>query len=190
MKLMPPSDPVANDPVWNDGWDVAAGAAAVKILGDVWKNEESRFSNLNTRGVAVISAASVVTALLGFFNKNLLDSTPSQLSDDLRVAAQVGLGASIAFLVLTIAIVVFGVLRPGPRAVFGNNDITSGASLTAPQMEEVVFSDLGQIYRTLVNRTSKKAHWLNLGYLTFFVAVLVAAATASYVLANFTPPGG
>lgn len=187
---MPPSDPVNVDPIWNDAWDASAGAAAVKILGDVWKNEETRFSNLNTRGVAVISAASVVTALLGFFNKNLLDSTPSQLSDELRDAAQMGLGASITFLVITIGIVVFGVLRPGPRAVFGGNGITSGSSLSAPAMDKVIYLDLGQIYKALVNRTSRKAHWLNLGYLTFFIAVLIAAATSVYVLANFTPTSG
>lgn len=185
---MPPSDPVTSDPVWNSDWDPSTGAAAAKVLGDVWKNEETRFSNLNTRGVAVISAASVVTALLGFFNKNLLDSTPSQLTDGLRVDAQTGLGASIGFLVLTIAIVVLGVLRPGPRAVFGNNEITQGATLTAQRVDSVVFLELGQIYRALVNRNSKKAHWLNWGYLTFFVAVLIAAGTAVYVLANFTPP--
>jgi hypothetical protein len=72
--------------------------------------------------------------------------------------------------------------------VFGNNDITAGEALTAPQMDRVVYLELGQIYRALVNRNSKKAHWLNCGYLTFFVAVLIAAATAAYVLANFTPP--
>src|SRR4029079_18251409 len=111
-----------------------------------------------------------------------LDSTPSQLTDYLRVVAQIGLGASIGFLVLTIGVVVFGVLRPGTRAVFGNNMITAGTALTSPQLDQVVFLELGQIYRALVNRNSKKAHWLNWAYLTFFVAVLIAAGTAVYVL--------
>lgn len=190
MRLRPPDDPVATPPAWCVGWDAAAGTAATKVMSDVWKNEETRFSNLNTRGVAVVSAASVVTALLGFFNKNLLDSTPSQLADGVRVGAQSGLGASVALLVLTIGLVVIGVLRPGRRGVFGGNAITNGQQLTAAEVDKVAFEELALIYQSLVNRTSEKAHWLNLAYLCFFLAVLVAAATSVAVLTQFTPVPG
>jgi len=42
---------------------------AAKVVAEVAKNEESRFSNLNTRGVAIISATSVVTATRDFLRR-------------------------------------------------------------------------------------------------------------------------
>jgi hypothetical protein len=111
----------ATDSATNTSWTEAA-----KIVSDVWKNEETRFASLNTRGVAVVSATSLVTAILGFFAKDFVDSTGTGLSNRVHSDAENLLLASLVLLVLTALIVVLGVLRPGHRFVFGENVLTSG----------------------------------------------------------------
>ncbi len=167
--------------------DAAAKTEALKIITDVWKNEETRFSNLNTRGVAVVSAASLVTTILGIFTKNVLDSSTSHLTGDPRTVALAGICVALGGLMITIAIIVFGVLAPRRRVIFGDNALTKGQPVTAEQIDELAYNDYAAIYVDLAGRSLRKAYWLNLGYGAFFLALLVSAAATAYIVLEFSP---
>ena len=166
----------------------ADAAEAMKVMADVWKNEEARFSNLNTRGVAVVSAASLITTVLGVFTKNILDSTASSLHGSPRTVALVGVSVVLGLLVLTVALIVFGVLRPSHRSIFGDNDIVKGREIDAKKVDEVAFSEYGSVYAELAERSVWKAYWLTLAYYAFFFALLVGAATTIYVVLTYKVP--
>jgi hypothetical protein len=162
-------------------------AEALKVMTDVWKNEETRFSNLNTRGVAVVSAASLVTTILGVFTKNVLDSTTSHLTGSPRTVALIGICTALLVLVVTIGIIVFGVLAPGRRVIFGDNALTRGQAVTAEDIDALAYSDYAAIYADLANRSLRKAYWLTAGYCSFFIALTVSAAATAYIVLEFNP---
>jgi hypothetical protein len=166
----------------------ADAAEALKVITDVWKNEETRFSNLNTRGVAVVSAASLVTTLLGIFTKNILDSTASSLRGDPRTVALIAVSAALGLLILAIGFIVFGVLLPSRRVIFGDNDITAGEDLTAQHIDVVAFREYSATYADLAGRSDRKAYWLGLAYCVFLLALMVSAAATAYVTFKFSIP--
>lgn len=173
-----------------------AWTTAAKVMTDVWKNEETRFSNLNTRAVAVLSAASLVTAVLGFFSKNVLDTGATRLSETQQAFAKAGIYAALAMLALTTAAVVFGVLLPGKRYIFGGNELTgyidqagtwhAGSSLSASAIDQLACKEFGAIYVELANRSRRKAYWLQLGYV-FFAAAVAASIVAAVLVISQVP---
>lgn len=158
-------------------------AEAVKVLGDVMKNEETRFSNLNTRGVAVLSATSLITALAGVFSKDVLGKDFTGWG---RQAGGWGLIATVVLLTITAALVVLGVLKPGERLVFGKNDLTDTPSTVADTdaVDRIAFSEYLLVYRRLVDRNTGKARWLNNAYVVFLIAVLAIATTTFLVVVS------
>jgi hypothetical protein len=190
-KAIPP--PVAADdlapPAFGLGaTDATAWAGAAKIMADVWKNEESRFNNLNTRAAAVLSASAVVTTVLGFFSKNVLDtSAATRLSTWQEFVAKGGVYIALTLFVLAAAAIVFGVLRPGPRYIFGNNALVgaggqAGQALSAVEVDQIAAQEYGAVYTALANRSKRKAYWLTAAYFLFFFAMLSAVLAACVVI--------
>ena len=168
-----------------------AWTGAAKVLTDVWKNEETRFSNLNTRAVAVLSASSLVTTVLGFFSKNVLDTGATRLSDTQQAFAKGGIYTALAFFALTAAVLVLGVLLPGKRFIFGGNTLTGwtdagvwhpGVALDTEGIDKLVCQEYGAIYVELANRSRRKAYWLQLGYIFFAVAIMASIVAAVLVI--------
>jgi hypothetical protein len=157
-------------------------ADAAKAMAEVAKNEESRFSNLNTRGVAIISATSLVTALSGIFAKELLGTS---LTGWGLTVGLLGLAVTLLTLVIATAIVAFGVLAPKHRAAFGGNDLTDDPSAvtSATDVFRLQFIDYRQIARSLLERNTEKARALEKAYLALFTAVLSASLTVGGILA-------
>lgn len=154
----------------------AALAEAARLMLDVAKNEETRFSNLNTRGVAVISATSLVTALAGIFAKELLGSSLTGWGLSVGIYGLIG---TLLLLGVTASLTVFGVLAPKQRYVFGANALTDhpGNLTEAAAVQQIQFVEYRLIARSLVERNTEKATWLNRAYVAFFAAVLCAGAT-------------
>ncbi|MDQ3897260.1 MAG: hypothetical protein M3326_08490 [Actinomycetota bacterium] len=154
---------------------------AVKVLSDVMRNEETRFSNLNTRAVAIVSATSLITAIAGFFSRDLLGTTFSGWG---RTVGQWGLLLTLVGLVATAVQIIVWVLLPKGRLVFGKNALTdSPATLVSQQdVNEVAFVEYLAIYRSLVTRNTEKANALNKGYLLFLTTVGIIGATVSLVV--------
>lgn len=169
------------DPVYKTASEVpvpedAALVDAVKVMGDAVKNEESRFSNLNTRGVALVSASSVVTALAGFFSKELVAET---IPDTILDVASAGVALAVGLLGLSVALIVLGVLTPGGRSVFGSNPLTRAPAKikSGHEVNRIAFQDYMMILQGLTKRNQTKAIWLNWGYLAFLAAVLTIVVT-------------
>ena len=160
----------------------AALADAAKVVAEVAKNEETRFSNLNTRGVAIISATSVVTAISGFFAKDLLGTS---LSGWGLTVGLFGLAVTLLALVTATGIVAFGVLAPKQRAAFGNNALMDNPDQlsSASDVFRVQFTDYRQIAQSLLARNTEKARALEKAYVSLFVAVVSAALTVGGILA-------
>ena len=154
---------------------------ATKLMSEVAKNEETRFSNLNTRGVAVISATSLVTALSGIFAKELLGTALTGWGQTLGLY---GLVLTLAFLGAATGFSVFGVLRPKHRAAFGDNDVIDNpaALVEAGDVLAIQFSESHAIAESLLLRNTEKAKALEKAYLSFFAAVIVAAVTVGGIL--------
>lgn len=190
LKSFKPPVGAIPQPVFPAYDETTVPAEALKVMTDVWKNEETRFGNLNTRGVAVVSAASLVTTILGFFMKNVLDTTSAGLQGGARTVAIVGVGAALGIVLFAIGLVVFGVLRPGPRPIFGDNVIVtgSGGPLTTAAIDEAAFKDYGAIYAALATRSRRKAYWLTMGYYAFFLSLVVSAACTVFIVSKATPP--
>jgi hypothetical protein len=168
------------------------------VLQDVWKNEETRFSNLNTRGLGVISASSIVTTLLAFFAKDIFLSSSGQLAGAARTIGQASTVTGVAFLVVTIFVAVFGVLMPGGRDLFGDNHLlgegssergtvfTPGVVLVSESaVKQLASNEYAGMYVTLLNRNERKAWFLSWSYLTFLLGVTVTTGATIYeVLAS------
>lgn len=154
-----------------------AAADAVKVAA---ATEETRFSNLNVRAINLISAGSVVIALIAVFGKDLVtgDGTVPQKSwmTGLLIVTAVGLFVAIAILVVA-------VLLPGGRYTFGDNRVTnSDPPVTEPsEVYEVQWREYRVILKRLTERNMSKARGLHAAY--WFYAAAVAAAAAAVVLA-------
>lgn len=179
MFRMPKLIPVPGQNMFSDG---PAAAEAARIMSDVWKNEETRFGNLNTRAVAVLSATSIIATILGFFSKNLFDTSSAGFQGSARFTAACGIFVALGLLVATAGVVVFGCLLPSHRAIFGNNDLTKGEDKTAQEIDNTAFNEYQGIYVILANRSAIKAYWLTWAYVTFFLAVLAAAVTTAILV--------
>jgi hypothetical protein len=147
------------------------------LILDVAKNEETRFSNLNTRGVAILSATSLVTAVAGIFAKELLGTSLTGWGLSLGLY---GLVVTLVLLGATAGITVVGVLAPKRRYVFGANALTDHPSTLSCKdaVLRLQFTEYRAIANSLLERNTAKAKALNGAYSTFFAAVLVAAFTA------------
>lgn len=211
--LVPPFRPV--QPVWFgvptllDPEAVPAGQAktdagaswdaAAKYMADAWKNEETRFSNLNTRAMALVTATSLITTVLGFFAKNVFDrGETTRLSADQLQTAEDAFRVALIVLVVTAVLIVFCVLRPGGRYLFGNNLLVGtiprgekalrrGSDLTDKQMAEVAAREYAAIFVRLATRNKWKAYFLNLAYLTFLVGV-IGTAWATWQIVSVIAP--
>ncbi|HJQ03680.1 MAG TPA: hypothetical protein VJ851_18950 [Jatrophihabitans sp.] len=160
--------------------------AAASVLDEVWHNEESRFSGLNSRGVSLLSALSLILSVLGFFSSSVLDRSANGLTGSEKTTAQVGIYLALGFFVLAAFVIVFGVLMPSGRVIFGENAITSGPDeLTKELIDETAFREYGGIYSTLANRSSRKAFWLSWAYLLFALAVTCSAVATVVVIQRF-----
>lgn len=156
---------------------------AAKLLQAAVGVEETRFNNLNSRAIALLSATSLVTALAGLFSKELLDATKLGGS---RTIVAVALLVTLILLVVTAGALVLNVLLPNRRVTFGNNDLTNSpetiSDMTA--VHAVAFSEYLQIHNSLVDRNKAKASALHFAYCVFFAAVCVIAIGAAAVAVN------
>ena len=162
---------------------------AVRTLGDVSKNEETRFSNLNSRAIALVSATSIVTTLAGVFSKDLIGKDVSSVfSNAVRWIAIVGLTVALLLLLATALWASLGVLLPKQRYVFGDNDllpkpgVTPNAIADAETLQRLVVSEYRTIATNLAKRNSRKASALNKSYACFLAAVITIGATAIIAL--------
>lgn len=135
--------------------------------------EETRFNNLNSRAVALVSASSLVTALIGVFSKELLGETLRPVRN--WVAGS--LVVAVVALVLSVSILIVGVLLPARRFTFGDNKITNPAAplASAAEVQKEIWSEYTQVLADLQKRNGAKAQALHLAYLLYGLAVLAAA---------------
>jgi len=159
----------------------AALADAVKIVGEVMRNEETRFSNLNTRAVAVVSASSLVTALAGVFSKDVLGTDFRGWG---RGVGAFGLALSVLLLAAAAVIIVWKVLAPAPRSLFGDNPLTSNPAsvTTGHEVNRIAYSEYLIIYGGLLARNKAKAEALIAAYWCFLSAVVTIALTTVLVI--------
>lgn len=152
-----------------------------RILGDLLKNEETRFSNLNTRAMNLVSATSLITALTGFFAREL---STSSLKGWQRGVGSVGLIIVLVLLAITAWITVVHVLNPGRRYLLGNNAILENSDqLATPEdVNLVAYSEYKVTYYGLAGRNREKARHLDLTYKTLHGAVITAGLTLIAIL--------
>ena len=157
---------------------------AAALWQEVAKNEETRFNNLNTRAVGVLSVTALVTSIAGFFTKDLLSTTV--LRGWIRGIAAGLLAASVALLAVAAFIVVVAVLWPRRRAVFGGNTLeTDPASFQCPEdVQKLAIDEYSQIAATLQVRNSRKAAWLRWAYCVVMVAVASISSAAILFAGN------
>lgn len=155
---------------------IQAAASAVK---DAAATEETRFGNLNVRAISLISAGSLVIALIAVFGKDLVtgDGTVPE-----KYALTFLLIAAASYLMVAIVILVVGVLIPGKRFTFGNNQVTSNFPVVeAPEtVWEVQWREYRLILERLTKRNTGKAKALHGAYI-FYGLAAIAAATAVLV---------
>lgn len=162
--------------------DDAALPEAAKLIQAAAGVEETRFNNLNSRAIALLSATSLVTTLAGLFGKDIL-------GDDLGEARSVVAGCLALTLVLLVLVatgLVWKVLVPGRRLTFGDNPLTNepGTLNTPESVNAVAFNDYLQIHTVLLERNRDKAAALHTCYWLFLLAVAVIAVGAFSVAAG------
>lgn len=152
---------------------------AAKVMQAAAGVEETRFNNLNTRAIALVSAGSIVTSLAGLFSKELLTDSLGEAKG--FVAA--GLAVVLCALVAAAGCAVLGVLLPNRRAAFGNNLLTNtpGQINTSPDLDALIFTEYSEIRRSLAARNSAKAYWLHWAYVAFAIAIVAIAVSAGRV---------
>lgn len=162
---------------WTDKDMVAAAAKAVQ---DAATQEETRFNNINNRGIALVSASSLVTALIGLFGKDLTGAAYAPV----RQGVAVLLLLTVAALLIAVGIIIVGVLLPSGRVSFGDNRITSNTPpLNAPiDVSTVVWSEYVQVLSVLQRRNSRKATAINAAYWAFGGAVFLGTLAVGAVI--------
>jgi hypothetical protein len=153
---------------------------AMSVIQDASRNETSRFNNLNSRGVAVLSATSLVTALAGLYAKNILGGT---FTGWVKLTGLIGLVFTLVFLAAVALIIVIGVLLPRYRSLFGGNTLTDHPEMIkdSKSMQRLVFDEYRRVYVDLVQRNQEKAKALTRAYFAFLVAVIAIAATIAII---------
>ena len=151
-------------------------AGAASIIESAAQNETTRFNNLNSRGVAVLSATSLVTTLVGLYAKQIVGGTFKGTTLHWSI---VGLVASLVLLVVDALIIVFGVLLPKRQLMFGNNDLTDNPAsiIDDVRLQQIVFDEYRQEFVSLQMANENKGKALIWAYGVFVSAVLVIAAT-------------
>lgn len=175
-RSVPVPDPGAGAAPGSDAIEKAA-AAVVAAAG----TEETRFNNLNSRAVALISAGSIVVALLAVFGKDLVtgeNTVPSKIAlTALLVLAAVSLLLAVGWLV-------FMVLLPGRRYTFGNNRVTSNVDpvTTSAQVFEVQWREYRLILERLTARNTSKAQGLHTAYCFYGAAIFFAVLAVGWAM--------
>ena len=149
--------------------------------------EETRFNNLNTRAVALVSATSVVTALAALFARELFASpsaAPSAAATRFPPLAGWLLAIAVLSLAVAVGFLVFGVLLPRKRPFFGSNELTDPSQvLTDPcVVNRIVYCEYREVHQRLRSRNESKAKCLNAAYI-FYGAAVAVGALAVIVLA-------
>ena len=155
-----------------------AYADAARIWLEVAKNEETRFNNLNTRGVAVITIAGLVTTLAGFFAKDL--PTSASVGTGVKHGVVILFVAALAALAFAATIVLVRVLWPKRRALFGDNLLVKnpGQLQSADDVLELQITEFSQIALTLQQRNADKARGLEASYAFVVIAIWLIAVAA------------
>lgn len=161
----------------------AALPAAAELIRFAASTEETRFNNLNSRAIALLSATSLVTALASIFGKEIIDSTKL---GDTREFVAAALLTTLSLLVVVAATLVWKVLVPNRRPTFGNNLLTkSPEKLDNPlAVYAVAYEEYFLIHKFLVERNGSKAQALHLAYWVFLAAVIVIAIGTAAVAIN------
>jgi len=151
--------------------DVDAVAAAASALQAAASNEENRFSALNGRAAALVSASSLITALLAVF----LGEAVSERLAGIRVPIAILLGLTLIALVASVLVAIVKVLLPSKREVFGDNAITAEAPdfSSAAAVHAEVWSEYRVVLAVLQDRNQEKAKGLNRSYKLFAVAAVL-----------------
>jgi hypothetical protein len=153
------------------------GDGAVPLVAPLWqevaRNEETRFNNLNTRAVGVLTIASLVTAIAGFFAKDV-QSTMAFSRGWVRGLCAGLLAAALALLAFSALLTVLGVLWPRRRALFGQNSLTTAPTTFQDSLavQRLIITEYSKIARTLQARNRAKARSLTLAYSAVAAAVL------------------
>ena len=172
--------------------DLPAGHAlpeVARVWQDVAKNEETRFSNINTRALGVLTIGGVVTSVAGFFAKDLLTG-PAALHGWVRGTAAALLIVAVLALLAGTALAVVGVLLPKKRPAFGKNDIVDKpATLSGVEaVHMILVREYSAIALGLQARNEEKARELHKAYIAVLIAVVAitggAVLTASDVIVN------
>ena len=156
------SQPTAGATIGSDALKTAAAA-----LQSATAAEETRFSNLNSRALSLLSATSLITTLAGLFSKDLLAASLEPIRHSMAVLiglAVLGLAGAVYFLLV-------GVLLPQRRPAFGNNALTNGGVTTEEGALEVIWNEYRQIHAALLDRNDAKATALHSAYVLYALAV-------------------
>jgi hypothetical protein len=155
-------------------------APAAKAMFDASLAEDTRFNNINNRGIALVAASSLVTALIGVYAKDVMSEALEPIRSDLAPL----LTLTVALLVAAVGVVIIRVLLPGGRPAFGNNAITDNPSTltTEDAVAQVVWREYWLIHRAVQARNVRKAKGIHLAYWLFGAATVVGAFSVFRVL--------
>jgi hypothetical protein len=161
-------------------FDKAAAAVAGKLVQDAATQEETRFNNLNNRGIALVSASSLVTALIGLFGKDLTGTAYASV----RQVVATLLLITVAALITSVGIIIIGVLLPGGRVAFGDNLVTRGeaALKTGEDVSLVQWSEYTRVLDVLQKRNAGKAKAINAAYWVFGLALVFGTMAVGAVI--------
>ncbi|HEV7649265.1 MAG TPA: hypothetical protein VGP26_14005 [Actinophytocola sp.] len=149
----------------------SAMPAGLQIMMAVVANEESRFSNLNTRAISLLSATSLITALAGLFSKDILAGSLGGVAGFVAVMLMIVLVGLLG----TAAVLVLGVLMPGKRGLFGrgNENVVDPNKISDVEMvQDIAFGEFTGILTTLRERNAEKVRALHRAYSIFLGTVL------------------
>lgn len=144
--------------------------AGLQIIMTVVANEETRFSNLNTRAISLLSASSLITALAGLFSKDILGESLGGAAGFVAVMLMIVLVGLLS----TAAVLVVSVLMPGKRALFGRGDdvFDSDKVSDVETVQTIAFDEFSEILETLRHRNADKVKGLHRAYGIFLGTVL------------------
>lgn len=155
----------------------AALEPATRTMQAVMASEEARFSNLNTTAVNLLTATSLIAALVGLFSQDLLGD---KFDEDLSELIPWTLIAALVGLLGTVILLVGGVLIPSRHKVFESNAIMDQpSSLSEEQVvHATAFKQFRSITTSLRKRNKRKAAFLHIAYGSFFVTVVAIGVAA------------
>jgi hypothetical protein len=147
--------------------DVAWQAAAQCVQAAAGA-EETRFNNLNSRAISLLSATSLITAQIGLFSKDLFADSMKPVHNSVAILA----GLAVIALAVAVGYLLIGVLLPRRRKSFGGNAVTDGGNLQSDtDVYRIVWDEYRQIQRALLDRNDSKAAALHVAYSVYSAAV-------------------